>query len=320
MAPPIFLSWSTPDADRVLGLRNRLEDTGLEVWEYTEDMPGGSQITADIVKTINQVRVAIVCFSDATFDRPWIVTETNWLVKTLRDGDRPLRNIMPIWVGPHPGKKVPTALENEGLRAIDAADASEDQLQRVVGDLFKLLGREAPQIVPAAHFAMTKPQAEALLAGMPNAVLTAACTTAGMTTPPPLAETLAARYGDAPEDLAPFLPGTSLITTINAVLRQANRVRIQRGKRPVFLRWMHNEIVGPAKTNHARKLWAGGDFSLSSVHSVRSPVAARTSLAAPCVVVVAPTIHAAHRSSRDRFVKNRRRLATIRRRVWAMGG
>jgi hypothetical protein len=267
MAPPIFLSWSTPDADRVLRLRNRLEDAGLDVWEYTEDMPGGSQISADIVNTINHVRVAIVCFSDATFDRPWIVTETNWLVKTLRDGDRQLRNIMPIWVGPHPANKVPTALEDEGLRAIDIANASEEQLQRVVGDLFKLLGRDAPQIVPAALFAMTKPQAEMLLAGMPNAILTAACTTAGMTAPPPLAETLAARYGEAPEDLAPFLPGTSLITTINAVLRQANRVRIQRGKRPVFLRWMRDEIVGPGKTNQARKLWAGGD-SLLVVDSV----------------------------------------------------
>ena len=41
MTASIFFSWSSPDKDRVLPLRNRLRDAGLRLWEYSEDMPPG---------------------------------------------------------------------------------------------------------------------------------------------------------------------------------------------------------------------------------------------------------------------------------------
>src|SRR5512145_2754909 len=110
MTPSIFLSWSSPDKDRILPLRDRLRDVGLKLWEYSEDMPGGVNIHADIIKAINQVRVALICFTDATAQREWIVRESEWCFKTLNDGDKQLRYVIPVWVGDHPANDVPKIL------------------------------------------------------------------------------------------------------------------------------------------------------------------------------------------------------------------
>jgi hypothetical protein len=53
--------------------------------EYSEDMPGGVNIHADIIEAINQVQIALIRFTDATSDREWIVRESEWCFKTLKD-------------------------------------------------------------------------------------------------------------------------------------------------------------------------------------------------------------------------------------------
>jgi hypothetical protein len=89
--------------------------------------------------------------------------------------------------------------------------------------------------------------------------------------PPAGIDSLLTRYGKKPEDLAPFEAGKPLRGIIDDVLRHANARRVQANKRPVFLHWMRDEIVGPQKTAAARKKWAEGD-SLLIVDSISAYV------------------------------------------------
>jgi hypothetical protein len=263
MAASIFFSWSSPDKDLVLPLRDRLCDVGLKVWEYSEDMKGGENIHADIIKAINQVQVALICFTDATHDREWIVRESEWCFKTLKDGDKQLRYIIPVWVGAHPADKVPKILHDNNFKPADLAQPTDQALAKFIGGLFKQLGQEAPRVIPAALFAMTKAQCQALLNQPPMAQsLADLCLAGGMQQPPPIAHSLLARYGARPQDLEPFVAGESLMATINATLRIVNEKRVSLRKRPLFLRWMNDELVGPNKKQASRNEWAAGDSLL----------------------------------------------------------
>jgi hypothetical protein len=263
MTPSIFLSWSSPDKDRVLPLRDRLRDVGLKLWEYSEDMPGGVNIHADIIKAINQVRVALICFTDATAQREWIVRESEWCFKTLNDGDKQLRYVIPVWVGDHPANDAPKILRDNHFKPTDLATPTDQALAKFVADLFGLLGAEAPRVIPAALFAMTQGQCQALLAQADKAqLLTELCVAAGMQAPPPIATSLLERYGARPHDLAPFEPGKLLLATINTTLRTVNEKRVAENKRPIFLRWMDDVLVGPGRQQSARTEWAAGDSLL----------------------------------------------------------
>jgi TIR domain len=263
MTPSIFLSWSSPDKDLVLPLRDRLRDVGLTLWEYSEDMPAGVNIHADIIKAINQVEVALICFTDATADRQWIVRESEWSFKTRTDGDKPLRHIIPVWVGPHPANKVPAILRENHFKPADLANSTDQALAGFVTHLFEQLGQQAPRVVPAALFAMTHAQCQALLADPDKAKsLADLCLTGGMIEPPPIADTILRRYGARPQDLEPFEQGQSLVTTINATLRKVNARRVALNRRPLFLRWMNDLLVGPNRQQDARNEWAAGDSLL----------------------------------------------------------
>jgi hypothetical protein len=263
----IFLSWGSPDRDRVLPFRDRLREVGLRVWEYSEDMPAGAHIHDDILKTINNVQMAIICFSDATAERDWIHTEAAWCYQTYKEGNRPLKNILPVWIGPHPADKLPPPLVGTDLRAFDLASGGNDAVGKLLFDVFKQLGREAPRVVPAALLAMTRQQCAALFAGQPsNEILSQLCLAVGMEAQN-LAGVLEPRYGPTPWDLSPFAPDERLIDYVNATLTKANERRIASGQRPVWLRWMHDELFGPGSSQPMRNLWAAGD-SLLIVDSV----------------------------------------------------
>jgi hypothetical protein len=158
--PRIFLSWSSPDKDKVLPLRDRLRTTGLEtdVWEYSDDMPAGADIKDEVRQIINGVEIAIICFSDATADREWIVREAEWCFKTMADKKHSLRRIIPLRVGPHPKKKTPSILKD--IAAFDVSTGTEAVLEEFISKVFTQLGREAPRVIPAAIFAMTRAQCE----------------------------------------------------------------------------------------------------------------------------------------------------------------
>jgi hypothetical protein len=266
----IFLSWSADDQGPVFRLRDRLRDLGLDVWEYTGDMPAAAQIHDSVIDAINQARTAIICFSDATAEREWIAREADWCYKTIHDGQHALKYMVPVWIAAHPANKTPQIVSEKSLRVWDLAGVTDARLQEFVEHVVAQLGQEAPCVVPAALFAMTRGQCEALFVDNPPGVALAdVCLAVGMQAPPDLFADLLERYGDRPEDLSPFQSTEPLMTIVDGVVRKVNAVREAAGRRPLFLRWMQDELVGPPGTRRqqARELWRAGD-SLLVVDSV----------------------------------------------------
>src|SRR5436309_2150692 len=106
----IFVSWSSPDAAGVKPFLSRLRDLGLgvDLWEFSENMPAGVTIHEHVLDIIHQVDLAVVCFSDVTAERDWIRTETDWCYKERDDRRRQGGDfhILPVWIGPHPHNKI----------------------------------------------------------------------------------------------------------------------------------------------------------------------------------------------------------------------
>jgi hypothetical protein len=273
--PGVFLSYGSPDAAVVLRLRDRLVALGLDVWEYKDDMPAGADIKWTVGQAINEARLAVICFSDETAEREWVTREVDWCFKAVQDGDREMKHILPLWVGPHPANTIPSLLKTYSVFdlwsiGVDAA------LPRLAEDILAKLGLEAPQVVPTALFAMTLAQCRELFAewaavGEDDPVhrgLCRLCSVLGMADPPALFELLVQRYGDRPEDLAPFQPGKPLVEMIYEILGKVNAERVASGKRSIFLRWVHEELLGTSEERKwARDLWLSGD-SLLIVDSI----------------------------------------------------
>ena len=272
MTAKIFVSWSSPDAEQVLPLVARLRAVGLDVWEYSEEMGAGANIHAEILEAIDQVRMAIICFSDATADRPWILDEVAWTFQTWKKAKDELEHIVPVWVGPHPDDKVPKLLKDNQFHVEDISHGGEASVTSLVLKIFRELGREAPVVIPVALFAMTRKQCNTLLGKKETAaILTKVCRAAGMSEPPPIAKALCTRYGARADDLAPFEAEMPLREIVERVVRTANTLRASARppKRPIWLRWMQDDLVAkdPRKVAEARSRWAAGS-SLLIVDSV----------------------------------------------------
>ena len=272
----IFLSYGSPDTVAVLKLRDRLEALGLPIWEYREHMPVGAQIHATVNDAINASRLAIICFSDTTADRDWITREVDWSFKAIKDGDREMKEILPVWIGPHPEDRIPRLLAESHYNVFDLAGGSDAFLVKLSLQVLDKLGEQAPHLVPAALFSMTQAQcAELFNLWQPREDpayegLQRLCRTFGMASPPELFQLLSQRYGDRPEDLAPFQSGRLLIDIVYEVLKRINLERIGRRQRPILLRWVHDELFGtPEQRRWARDLWRSGD-SLQIIDSVSS--------------------------------------------------
>jgi hypothetical protein len=259
----VFFSWSFADKAGAMRLRDRLRDLGLEVWEYSDQGLPGAQIRDEILSKINQATTAVICFSDATAHSPWITDEVAWCWQNQKN--RSLRQIIPVWVGPHPHGETPRLLREENIRVSDLDPATEESIA-AFGDLvFKALDREAPERIPAALFAMTRRQCQDLLNNLPqNWVVQELCGQAGMEPPPGLFTALLNRYGDTPEDFAPYETGIPLVQTIQNEVGSANHWRMRNGKsrRPIALSWIQGQFSDPGRKWAARSLWTSRDSIL----------------------------------------------------------
>jgi hypothetical protein len=273
----IFLSYGSPDAAAVLKLRHRLEALGITVWEYKDDMPAGAPIHETVNAAINSARLAVVCFSDETAHREWITREVDWCFKAIADGDRETKKILPVWVGPHPENRIPALIAETSV--FDLTDGTDAPLAKLALQVLEELGDEAPHVIPAALFSMTKMQCAELFDRWlapghrddpAYQGLRSLCKTLGMANPPELFELLSQRYGDRPEDLAPFQSGKPLLDSTYEVLEKINVERIGRKRRPIVLRWAQDELGGVGKlSDEARDRWSSGD-SLLIVDSISS--------------------------------------------------
>jgi hypothetical protein len=274
----VFVSWGSPDAAEVRPLVERLKRLGIAVWEYSEDMPAGARIQEQVMDVINDVRVALVCFSDATARRPWIETEVAWAIQAQRNGNQPLQHVIPVWVGPHPDNLRPTLIEQMQYVVLDVSDASDAAYTRLVNDVAGKLGAEAPIIVPAALYAMTAAQSTQLFDGWkavaPPPALHAMCSLLGMGGPPPLYDLLLKRYGVQAEDLTPFASQEPITETIGTIVASVNKQRAADERNPLYLRWVHRALSGEQGMDaqgEARDQWLQGDSllivdSISTLH------------------------------------------------------
>jgi hypothetical protein len=258
--PGIFLSWSSDDEEVVTRLKEQLVGLKLPIWEYRDQMRVGQTIHEEVVEAIGDSVAAIVCFSDATYDKPWIQDELAWAYAAY-EREKGKNRILPVWVGPHPQKLRPRMVNRLNLSVSDMSVPAERE--RLVTEVLPAIqGAKPPLVLPAALFAVTRQQAEPLF---DDDELLTLCDRFGMRTPPELVTQLASRYGDTIDDFSPFANGQRLLDVIDKIVDGANAIRTSKGERPIFLRWMHEELTGKrgdAARKAARKRWRAGSSLL----------------------------------------------------------
>jgi hypothetical protein len=250
----IFLSWSSEDEEVVTALKNQLVALKVPIWEYRDQMKVGQTIHDEVVDAIGDSLASIICFSEKTYDKPWIQYELAWAYRAY--GKDP-RRILPVWVGEHPDDHRPALVNHLNLAVGDMlVPAERERLVTVV--LPELLGAKPPLVMTAALFALTRTKAEPFFQ---DAGLLKLCDSFGMRTPPELVSQLSFRYGDSIDDFSPFENGQRLRDVIDAIVDGANAVRASKEQRPIFLRWMHDELTGKrgeVARKAARKRWRAG--------------------------------------------------------------
>jgi|GEM_PF-5342715 len=304
----IFISWGSPDRDAVLPLRDLLRGLGLDVWEYSEDMGAGDRIQARVMKTIEQVRVAILCLSDAAVQREWVRNEIAVCAYARETGQ--IEHLIPVKVGALSDDNLPLALRNLDLFALDLADPAlkDANTTRLLDDIDAALEETAPVVMPAAIFAMKESESMSLFDGLRRAYeeararggaaaadagefgdagddeseeagdpsfteeqeeLWKLCTLVGMKDPPHLYEFLQQRYGNTPGEMTPFHSDRKIADVVNEVLGEVNRARIASGHRPIFLRWVTDELFRGSRAERriVREWWRNRD-SLLIIDSV----------------------------------------------------
>lgn len=268
--PGIFISWGSADKAICQALVARLRGLGLDppkdsdlprVLEYSHDMEAGDNIPGEVMNWINASTIAVLCLSDATLKRPWIITEAAWCAAAKKSGT--LQHVIPIKVGPFEKTSlqpiahlVPPSTEF----VADVSTGAEEELVKLSREIFDKLGRQQPKLLPIAVIAMTEQEASTLFANWDAVVqsgdaapLWEICAAVGMQGPPEVFKVLRERYGPRPEDLMPFGQET-LATIVQQGIADVNRRRVDR---PILARWIHSELTSPdpAVREAARRVW-----------------------------------------------------------------
>lgn len=278
----IFISWASSDAAVVDPLVKRLRGLGLNppkeldklprLWEYRHEMTAGSTIPTEVMQAINESTIAVLCLSDeAVTKHKWIRREIDWCMLAQQNGK--LKHIIPVKVGPTTAaglSEISDLVATPDKFLFDYSAGAEDDLARLSVEIFSKLGVDAPKLLPIGVIAMTAAEAAALFDNWQQRVkqgddepLWKICQSVGMQGPPDAFQMLTERYGKRPEDIMPF-GQASLADIIHDAIGEANDGRVAAGIRPVFPRWLHSELVGPAgpEREAARELWSTLDSLL----------------------------------------------------------
>jgi hypothetical protein len=268
----IFLSWSAPDVAAVDELKGLLQGLGMPIWEYRDEMHVGQQIHASVLDAIQDSIAAIICFTDETADKVWIQRELDWAYAVY---GKDISRILPVWIGAHPKNLRPSLVNDLKISTGDLTSA-EGRERFVNSVLPSILSFPSPLIVPAALFAMGRNRSKTLFeellvdAQALKPEFLSLCNVLGMPVPPAddpkkltktLLEQWSRRYGDTTEDFSPFADKQRLIDVVQATVDDANVIRRKDHHRPIYLRWMHDElrgIEGTQKKNDARDRWRDG--------------------------------------------------------------
>lgn len=257
----VVLLHYSPDAEVVGEFRARLEQLGIDPWEYTEDMRAGDDIRRTVQDRIDGARLVLLCASDAAIEKPWFKNEWEWCSALLR---KRYADLLLFQVG----DLTPSKFEN--LPATHAFFDLRDRLGSAVDQVHEKLGRPRDVRLACAVFAMTSDQCSELLEETrfeeARAKLEKLAVSMGIA-PGDWERLLRARYGEKPEDLRPFADpadpagADSILHVVGNVLTRANERRIRQGEYPVRVRWFTNDLSDfrqPAYTP-ARRVWEEGD-------------------------------------------------------------
>ncbi len=249
----IFLSWGSPDAAIAGSLIKRLRDNGLHVWEYDTSGAAGENVSDSVSLEIRRARTVVVLISPDTKDRPWVLSELTLALDAQSRGE--VWQVIPVLLDGLPDAELPDPVRRRNIRsfALSQGEGQEEALARLVGDIRKGLGTHAPLVVPTALLAMTREEFTNIFPpdSSGNELLESICAKVGMHHQPVLREELEQRYGDIPEDFAPF-GVTPLRDLVQEAQGTANKKRQERGQPTVHLRWFSRDDFKP---QDLRNLW-----------------------------------------------------------------
>jgi TIR domain len=273
----IFLSWGMPDkslVDRIIG---RLADLGMPVNEYSRMLRAGGEIRPYIVRGINRARMVLAIVSVEALDHSdWVRNEVTLAAGRLDNPDNKLERLVLVRVGHVPDERIPVLLQPDRLKFLDLdREPTEEQLALLISELRRALGQNAPFVVPAALFAMTRREFDRFRdpdgGHDPEKIarLTALCHSAGMPAPPDLWDQLGSRYGATVADFAPYGTdreggGRRLIDVAQDALRTVNERRSMAQLQPLYLKWYSREDFSD---DTIRDQWGRG-YSVLIVDSV----------------------------------------------------
>jgi hypothetical protein len=277
----VFISWGLPDEPLVRDLCARLWQIGLELFEYSASMDAGDQIPQRVRHEIQRASVAIVCLSDRTARREWILTEVAWMIDARAHGT--LKAILPVTFGPLDEEHFPQLLREVAAYEYELSSegVASEAVERLFRAVCKHLGLQGLITLPAALFAMDTRQFMEVAPVLAEKHW-ALCRVLAprhffqLDREPPdvFQASLGSRYGKTPEDFSPFIAAERFVDVVSASVHQLNIRRSAEKQPPIFIRWLTHELSvrDAVRSRVARDLWRSSNSlvvvdSLSTEHA-----------------------------------------------------
>jgi hypothetical protein len=268
----IFISWSSPDAQIVRPVIQRLRQHGLDVLDFEADLDAGS-IGQSVQEYIEKARLMVMFVSEETNERAWLKRETEWAAyrqnQQMNNNQRVLKMI-PVLIGNVNLEKLNAFLaKNEDQKrlripaavrhAVNAAESdnvqpaerlttgaiSETTLQNIVVRISATLNLPKPIVIPTILLAMNYEEATMHLSSPEKyQKISRLCSAAGMPPFPDALGALLSRYKDTAEKFSPFPGEQPLKEIVEAALEPINTARAQNQQR-LWLWWCRDALIGP---------------------------------------------------------------------------
>jgi hypothetical protein len=251
----IFISWGSPEKEAVEPLVRRLDDSGLDFFEYTDMMRSG-RITVQVLEEIHKAKLALFLFSDSSVTREWFRRELDWCYSDECDSSRPMKDLVFANVGSLTIDRLPDLIQGRFVYDFNAKASYEMTLCRLIQDIHRKLGYKELLVIPATVFAMTSDEAREL-----NRInyqleqVSDLYRQAGIGQEEDWGGSFSSRYGKTPEAFAPFSNEATVKDVVQSVLRQVNRGRRKSVK--ISIQWYDRRLLA-ANTeagDNARNDW-----------------------------------------------------------------
>lgn len=129
-SPLVFLSYASPDRDRVLEIHELLVANGINVWMDVIQLHAGQRWEFEIVRALDSADAAVLCISHNSVDRTGFVQrEFRMVLEKLQD--RPAGRIYAVPVLLDPDVPIPYEIKHLHVQTL-ASPKDEDALIRAV--------------------------------------------------------------------------------------------------------------------------------------------------------------------------------------------